>query len=101
MTKTIEDRITEYYSGENGTWVVEKGKLKEAKLLKEAVTRIRALKNELRFVSDSRDDLRTKMIDKEKVLKDREVELEKRQNSLRNTMNSVHSMISKYLENDV
>lgn len=101
MTKTIEDQITEYYKGENGTWVVEKGKLKEAKLLKEAVVRIRALKNELRFVSDSRDDLRTKMIDKEKVLKDREVELEKRQNSLRNTMNSVHSMVSKYLENDV
>lgn len=101
MTKTIEDQITEYYKGENGTWVVEKGKLKEAKLLKEAVVRIRELKNDLRYFNNRYNDLKTKIIDKEKVLKDREVELEKRQNSLRNTMNSVHSMVSKYLENDV
>lgn len=41
MKKTIEEKITDYYvSGEDGDWLVEKGKVKEARLIKEAYTRL-------------------------------------------------------------
>ena len=35
-TKSIETRIRQHYVAENGEWLVEKGKVKEAKMLKEA-----------------------------------------------------------------
>ena len=40
---TIEERIRTHYSAGNGEWLIEKGKVKEAKLLKEAVERIDSL----------------------------------------------------------
>ena len=43
--KFIEDTIREHYKDlDSGEWLVEKGKVKEAKMLKEAVKRIEALK---------------------------------------------------------
>ena len=36
MTDLIETRIRQYYCVNGGEWLVEKGKVKEAKLLKEA-----------------------------------------------------------------
>ena len=38
--KNIEQRIREHYCVAGGEWLIEKGKVKEAKLLKEAVERI-------------------------------------------------------------
>lgn len=43
--KLIEEQIREYYqSSETNEWLVEKNKVKEARLLKEAVERIESLK---------------------------------------------------------
>ena len=43
--KTVEERIREHYQVKNGEWLVEKNKVKEARLLKEAVERIDVLRN--------------------------------------------------------
>ena len=42
--KLIEHRIREHYVSENGEWLVEKGKVKEARLLKEACETIEQLR---------------------------------------------------------
>ena len=47
MSKSVEDRIREHYQAESGEWLIEKGKLKEARLLKEAHDRIRELNADL------------------------------------------------------
>jgi hypothetical protein len=44
--KTVETRIVEHYQGDNGDWVVARGKVTEAKFLKEAVARIKSLKRD-------------------------------------------------------
>jgi hypothetical protein len=46
--KTVEERIVEHYQGDNGDWVVARGKVTEAKFLKEAVARIKSLKRDSR-----------------------------------------------------
>ncbi len=45
--KTVEQRIRELYCAEGSEWLVEKGKVKEARLLKEAHHEIVRLKKEL------------------------------------------------------
>jgi hypothetical protein len=44
--KSIETRIREHYVSESGEWLVEKGKVKEAKLLKEACETIERLRRQ-------------------------------------------------------
>ena len=47
MTKkelTVEERIKQNYQAEDGIWLVQAGKVTEAKLLKEAYERIESLK---------------------------------------------------------
>jgi capsid portal protein len=44
MTDPIETRIRQHYCADNGEWLVEKGKVKEAKLLKEACEAIEKLR---------------------------------------------------------
>ena len=46
--KTVEERIVDHYQGDSGDWVVARGKVTEAKFLKEAVARIKALKRDSR-----------------------------------------------------
>lgn len=45
--KSVEERIVAAYMGEDGMWIVERGKMKECSLLKEAVARINELKEKL------------------------------------------------------
>lgn len=45
--KPIEARIREYYVADNGEWLVEKGKTKEAKLLKEACETLEKLRKDV------------------------------------------------------
>lgn len=42
--KSIEARIREHYVADNGEWLVEKGKVKEARMLKEACVEIERLR---------------------------------------------------------
>lgn len=59
MVKQVEERIKEAYAGpSNGSiWVVEKGKEKECRLLKEAVERIESLKRKNDRLQESERNL--------------------------------------------
>jgi hypothetical protein len=84
--KTIEEQIREYYLAGNGEWLVEKGKVKEAKLLKQAVERIDGLKNNLKYFSNRCTELENSINEKisarRKELDDREEKLLRRENVL-------------------
>jgi hypothetical protein len=45
----VEDDIVKHYRSEDGIWLVEKGKIKEAKMLKEAYERIHFLRKEYSY----------------------------------------------------
>ncbi len=45
----VEDEIKKHYLADDGMWLVEKGKIKEAKLLKEAHERITWLKSQYNY----------------------------------------------------
>ena len=44
--KSIESRIRQHYVAESGEWLVEKGKVKEAKMLKEACETIEKIRKD-------------------------------------------------------
>jgi hypothetical protein len=48
----IEEQIRNHYTATDGEWLVEKGKVKEAKLLKEATLEIERLRKELQAQKD-------------------------------------------------
>ena len=56
--KTIEQEIVANYQGEDGDWVVEKGKVKECKFLKRAVARIEELSKALEERTKAYDEKR-------------------------------------------
>ncbi len=55
--KSVEERIVAAYMGEDGMWIVERGKMKECSLLKEAVARINELKEKLNTTNKAWHDL--------------------------------------------
>jgi uncharacterized protein (DUF3084 family) len=81
--KPVEQRIREHYQVANGEWLVEKNKVKEARLLKEAVERIEwlaaraarfeKLYDQEIFRRDERVEQRRKELDeREELLRKRE-----------------------------
>ena len=86
--KTVQERIREYYTAQNGEWLVEKGKLKEAKLLKEACLKLEQWNKELEKLRwkdlDKMLELSKKereLTEREKKIVDREVRFEERKDS--------------------
>lgn len=47
MSMTIEEEIIRTFQAQDGVWIVEQGKTKEAALLKKAIVRIEQLKEDL------------------------------------------------------
>ena len=72
MTDAIETRIRQHYCAANGEWMVEKGKVKEAKLLKEACETIEKLRRQ--YANSEREwwGMFTKTNAKERELAERE-----------------------------
>lgn len=77
--KTVEVRIREHYCAENGEWLIEKGKVKEARLLKEAYHRIQSLKNDVGMYANWYTNEKDKRIALEKELEQREKTLADRE----------------------
>ena len=61
--KTIEQEIVANYQGEDGDWIVEKGKVKECKFLKRAVARIEELSKALEEKTKAYDEKRWEIVD--------------------------------------
>lgn len=70
--KLIEEQIREHYTAQSGEWLVEKGKVKEAKLLKEACLTLEAARRELAKLRDEKHSGHWKNIAKEREMEDRE-----------------------------
>jgi uncharacterized membrane-anchored protein YhcB (DUF1043 family) len=88
MTDLIETRIRQHYCADNGEWLVEKGKVKEAKLLKEACETIEKLRrhyaqseqNYYRMMMDTSKKERD-LVEREKHIEERETRFEERKAS--------------------
>lgn len=77
--KRIETRIREHYVSENGEWLVERGKVKEARLLKEACEAIEKLRRQYTSSENNYYSLLKRTNEKERDLETREKEIEKRE----------------------
>lgn len=75
-TKSVEERIREHYTAQNGEWLVEKGKVKEAKLLKEACIKLEKQGRELSKLQEEKHNKHWENYDKQQELKKREKELD-------------------------
>jgi hypothetical protein len=88
MTDLIETRIRQHYCADNGEWLVEKGKVKEAKLLKEACETLEKLRrqyaqseqNYYRLMMKTSQEMRT-IQEREKAVIERETHFEARKAS--------------------
>jgi NDP-sugar pyrophosphorylase family protein len=78
-TKLIEEQIREHYTAQNGEWLVEKGKVKEAKLLKEACLTLEATRRELSKLREEKHNGFWQNITKERELQDREKQIAERE----------------------
>jgi len=78
-TKPVEERIREHYTAQNGEWLVEKGKVKEAKLLKEACETIEKLRQQYARSEDNYYRMMMGTNKKESDLKEREKRIAERE----------------------
>jgi hypothetical protein len=79
MTEAIEIRIRQHYCADNGEWLVEKGKVKEAKLLKEACETIERLRRQYNNSERLYWEMLTKTSAKERELAEREKRIVERE----------------------
>lgn len=79
MADRIETRIRQHYCAENGEWLVEKGKVKEAKLLKEACEAIESLRRGTRNLEKAHHEMWARTYSKERELEKREKEIAERE----------------------
>ena len=77
--KLIEHRIREHYVSENGEWLVEKGKVKEARLLKEACETLERLRRENAKLWSNYNEASNRYYRKERELGGREKEIAERE----------------------
>jgi adenosyl cobinamide kinase/adenosyl cobinamide phosphate guanylyltransferase len=77
--KTIEARIREHYQAESGEWLVEKGHVKEAKLLKEAAEMLEKLRRQLATYERNYYNLLSSTDEKERALNEREKTIAERE----------------------
>lgn len=88
MTDHIETRIRQHYCADNGEWLVEKGKVKEAKLLKEACETIEKLRRQYTEserlywnLLKSTEEKKRELDKREKIIAERETRFEERKAS--------------------
>jgi hypothetical protein len=94
--KRVEQRIREHYQASDGEWLVEKGKIKEARLLKEAVERIDTLRDYEKkywaevFRRQEKDEIKRNELEaREQKIKTRELELEKRLSEIKQKLSII------------
>ena len=78
-TKLIEEQIREHYTAQGGEWLVEKGKVKEAKLLKEACLNIEKLRRQYKTSEENYYHLMTNTSKRERDVEEREKALAERE----------------------
>lgn len=97
--KRIETRIREHYVAETGEWLVEKGKVKEAKLLKEACETIESLRRTVARLEKSVYAQSHENYKKGVELAERAKAVEELENRLHERLNSAKQGLEYLLEN--
>lgn len=97
--KKIETRIREHYVAETGEWLVEKGKVKEAKLLKEACETIEKLRQQYQASERNYYNLMMNTSKRERDVEAREKLLEKNEKRLRDRIESATTGLQYMMEN--
>ena len=82
--KSIETRIRQHYVAESGEWLVEKGKVKEAKMLKEACETIVELRKSYKTAENAYYGKLGEFSKRERVVKEREKAVAENEERLRN-----------------
>lgn len=98
--KSIETRIREHYQSDNGEWLVEKNKVKEARLLKEACETIESLRRENTNLWTSNLKHSRDYSDKLKELESREKKIVQQEEQLEHRLRSVMQSIEYMLKNE-
>lgn len=96
MSKLIEDRIREHYCEDGGDWLVEKGKVKEAKLLKEAYHRIMQLRKDADRYASMYSEERGKTSHAYKELERRHKDVEEAEHRLQCRLRALHLLLDHY-----
>lgn len=95
-TKPVEERIREHYTAQNGEWLVEKGKVKEAKLLKEACIKLEQQGRALEKLNDEKWNKQWENVDRSRELDKREKALEELEKRLQNRLNSLFEDVQRW-----
>lgn len=98
MTKNVEERIRDHYLSEDGEWLVEKGKVKEARLLKEAYGRIDDLKNDLQWQKNYARSLAQEARESRDKLDKMAVDVNERERRLEVTKEDIMSVLKRIQE---
>jgi vacuolar-type H+-ATPase subunit E/Vma4 len=97
--KAIEILIREHYQAHNGEWLVEKGKTKEARLLKEACETIEQLRRSYAASESSYYNMMISTSKKQRELDIREKVITQAEKSLRerieSTIKGMHYLLEK------
>ena len=81
--KLIETRIRQHYVAEDGEWLVRKGKVKEAKMLKEACETIVGLRKSYKTAENAYYNKLSDFSKRERVVADREKDVAENEERLR------------------
>jgi hypothetical protein len=93
----IETQIRNHYCVDNGEWLVEKGKVKEAKLLKEACITIEKLRKENTILEGEKWNGKWNNIAKERELEEREKSIVKRETRFQTKIDSLRDDLKKWM----
>jgi adenosyl cobinamide kinase/adenosyl cobinamide phosphate guanylyltransferase len=96
MTDKIEARIRQHYCAENGEWLIEKGKVKEAKLLKEACETIESLRNEVSQYWRSKLNDSAEQQKNVKKLEEQEMLIKNQRESLNSRINDLIATLERW-----
>jgi len=96
--KSIEARIRQYYVAEDGEWLVESGRAKEAKMLKEACVTIEGLRKSYENSVDIYYSKLSGFSRREGVIKEREEAVAEGEGRLRNRLEQAKQGLELMIE---
>tara|TARA_B110000503_G_scaffold38388_1_gene63031 strand:- start:456 stop:773 length:318 start_codon:yes stop_codon:yes gene_type:complete len=96
--KSIETRIRQHYVAESGEWLVEKGKVKEAKMLKEACETIVGLRKSYKTAENAYYGKLSDFSKRERAVGDREKAVAENEERLRSRIEQAKQSLDFMME---
>ena len=96
--KPIENRIRQHYVADSGEWLVEKGKVKEAKMLKEACETIVGLRKSYKAAENAYYNKLSDFSKRERAVADREKAVAENEERLRSRIEQAKHSLELMME---